>query len=127
MNQAVGDAIGGLLLVEVVLRSPGMSWSSWEQLYRDLPNKQLKLKVADRNIITTADAERVCKTPEGLQEAIDALVAAVPRGRAFVRPSGTEDAVRVYAEAETREATDQLARQVAEVVYEKAGGVGPRP
>ena len=65
MNQAVGDAIGGLLLVEVVLRSPGMNWSSWEQLYRDLPNKQLKLKVADRNIITTADAERVCKTPEG--------------------------------------------------------------
>jgi phosphoacetylglucosamine mutase len=65
MNQAVGDAIGGMLLVEVVLRSPGMSWSGWEQLYTDLPNKQLKLKVADRNIITTADAERLCKTPEG--------------------------------------------------------------
>ena len=62
-----------------------------------------------------------------MQEAINALVAAVPRGRAFVRPSGTEDAVRVYAEAETREATDQLAKQVAEVVYDMAGGVGPRP
>jgi phosphoacetylglucosamine mutase len=63
----------------------------------------------------------------GLQDAINALVAAVRRGRAFVRPSGTEDAVRVYAEADTREAADQLAKQVAEVVYDKAGGVGPRP
>ena len=48
-------------------------------------------------------------------------------GRAFARPSGTEDAVRVYAEADTQAAADSLAREVAQLVFDKAGGVGNRP
>lgn len=43
------------------------------------------------------------------------------------RPSGTEDVVRVYAEAETRAEADQLAYEVAIKVYEFAQGVGPLP
>jgi phosphoacetylglucosamine mutase len=126
MNQAVGDAISGLLLVEAILRC-GTALEAWEALYSDLPSRQTKLKVADRSAITTADAERRCVAPEGLQAAIDGVVAKVPRGRAFARPSGTEDAVRVYAEAETQEAADALAREVGRVVYDLAGGVGERP
>lgn len=34
-------------------------------------------------------------------------------GRAFVRPSGTEDVVRVYAEAGTQAAAEELAAAVA--------------
>ena len=37
-------------------------------------------------------------------------------GRCFVRPSGTEDVVRVYAEASTVEAADSLAKSVAQLV-----------
>jgi phosphoglucomutase len=36
-------------------------------------------------------------------------MAATPQGRCFVRPSGTEDVVRVYAEASTQDAADALA------------------
>ena len=126
MNQAVGDAISGLLLVEAVLRC-GTSLEQWEALYADLPSRQTKLKVADRAAITTADAERRCVTPAGLQAAIDGVVAKVPRGRAFARPSGTEDAVRVYAEAETQAVADELAKEVGRLVYDMAGGVGARP
>lgn len=43
------------------------------------------------------------------------------------RPSGTEDVVRVYAEAETRAEADELAHKVAMKVYELAQGVGPLP
>jgi len=63
----------------------------------------------------------------GLQEAIDAAVAKYPMGRAFARPSGTEDAVRVYAEADSQVAADNLAREVAQLVFDKAGGVGNKP
>ncbi len=38
-------------------------------------------------------------------------------GRSFVRPSGTEDVVRVYAEAENKEAAINLAKKVAEAVH----------
>ena len=60
------------------------------------------LKVADRQVIDTTDAERRAVTPPGLQEKIDALVKKYKLSRAFVRPSGTEDVVRVYAEADTQ-------------------------
>lgn len=54
-------------------------------------------------------------------------MAKYPRGRAFVRPSGTEDVVRVYAEADTATNTATLAAEVARVTYQMAGGVGPEP
>lgn len=81
----------------------------------------------DRTLITTTDAERRCVTPEGLQNEIDALIGKYDKARAFVRPSGTEDLVRVYAEAATREQADKLALEVAKKVFEMAGGVGNPP
>lgn len=65
----------------------------------------MQLIFQDRNVITTKDAERKCVKPDGLQEKIDSLVSKYPKGRAFVRPSGTEDIVRVYAESTTKEVT----------------------
>lgn len=53
-------------------------------------------------MIDTTDAERRALTPAGLQDSIDALVKKYKQARAFVRPSGTEDVVRVYAEADTQ-------------------------
>ena len=58
--------------------------------------------MADRRVIDTTDAERKTTSPAGLQEAIDTLNRKYRLSRSFVRPSGTEDVVRVYAEAETR-------------------------
>ena len=107
--QAVGDAISDALFIEAVLTIKGWSVADWAATYTDLPSRQTKLAVADRNrILTTEDETRVTQ-PVELQAAIDALVAAVPSGRAFVRPSGTEDVVRVYAEAATAEAADKRA------------------
>ncbi|KAG7176260.1 Phosphoacetylglucosamine mutase-like [Homarus americanus] len=127
INETVGDAISDMLLVETVLHARGWSVSDWNDAYTDLPNRQMKVTVADRAVITTTDAERVCVTPEGLQNTINKIVKAFLKGRSFVRPSGTEDIVRIYAEASTQEEADNLAIQVACAVYEHAGGIGDRP
>lgn len=58
--------------------------------------------VRDRNAFTTTDAERKLVTPAGAQALIDEEVKKYEGGRAFVRPSGTEDCVRVYAEAASK-------------------------
>lgn len=50
-----------------------------------------------------------------------------PIKRCFVRPSGTEDVVRVYAEAATREDADALCLKAMQAVHDIAGGVGERP
>ncbi|KAL3282356.1 hypothetical protein HHI36_005543 [Cryptolaemus montrouzieri] len=127
VNETVGDAISDMLLVETILHSKGWSVQDWEGAYTDLPNRLMKVSVKDRAKIQTTDAERRCVKPDGLQDAIDAIVDKYNAGRSFVRPSGTEDLVRVYAEASTREEADQLALEIALKVYEMAGGIGPEP
>ncbi|KAM1282286.1 hypothetical protein ACFX2I_022755 [Malus domestica] len=129
INQAVGDALSGVLLVEVILKHMGWSIQRWNELYQDLPSRQLKVKVMDRTAVVTENAETVAAvTPPGIQEAIDAetgfsLLIAVkyPRGRCFIRPSGTEDVIRVYAEASTQNAADSLAKSVAKLVDQFLG------
>ncbi|CEP17379.1 hypothetical protein [Parasitella parasitica] len=127
INQTVGDAISDMLLVEAILTNRQWSFGEWDQAYTDLPNRLVKVVVSDRHIFKTTNAERQLVEPAGLQNEIDALVAKYTNGRSFVRASGTEDAVRVYAEAATRAETDDLAFKVAQLVYDRAGGVGARP
>ncbi|KAI3892058.1 hypothetical protein MKX03_030892 [Papaver bracteatum] len=116
INQAVGDALSGVLLVEVILRHTGWSIQRWSELYQDLPSRQLKVKVMDRTAVTTENAKTEVVKPTGLQEAINCEVAKYTMGRSFVRPSGTEDVIRVYAEASTQEEADNLAKSVAQHV-----------
>lgn len=127
INETVGDAISDMLLVETILHTNGWDVKEWLATYTDLPNIQQKILVADRNVIQVTDADRKCVTPDGLQDEIDRLVAKYPKGRSFVRPSGTEDVVRIYAEAATREDTDKLASEVSLITYRMAGGIGPEP
>ncbi|KAF2202362.1 Phosphoacetylglucosamine mutase [Delitschia confertaspora ATCC 74209] len=120
INQAVGDALSDMLLVEVILAHKQWSCNEWLATYTDLPNRLLKVKVTDRGLFQATDAERKLVKPEGVQARIDDVVKKVRQGRSFARASGTEDAVRVYAEAATRAEADDLANKVAKIV-ETAG------
>ncbi|KAJ6809605.1 phosphoacetylglucosamine mutase [Iris pallida] len=126
INQAVGDALSGLLLVEAVLQYFGWSIQRWSELYHDLPSRQLKVKVADRTAVVTANAETQVVKPLGLQAVIDAETVKHSRGRCFIRPSGTEDIIRVYAEASTQEAADSLAQSVVQHVASVLGSGNPQ-
>lgn len=140
INQTVGDALSDMLLVEVVLAHKSFSGIEWDSLYSDLPNRLVKVVVKDRYIFKTEDAERRLVSPPGLQKEIEELVRKYDGGRSFVRPSGTEDVVRVYAEATRRPQADgefisiypfvlhvlivcaELAFKVAGLVYDFTGG-----
>lgn len=85
INQTVGDAISDMLLVETILTHRQWKPEEWDQAYTDLPNRLVKVVVADRHIFKTTNAERQLVAPEGLQEKIDQHVAKYSNGRAFVR------------------------------------------
>lgn len=127
INQTVGDAFSDLLFVEAILANKQWPLERWDQDYTDLPSRLVRVLVEDRSIFRTTMADTQLVTPAGLQEKIDAEIAKFSAGRAFVRPSGTEDVVRVYAEAATRAECDTLAWKVGGLVFDLAGGKGDRP
>ncbi len=138
INPAVGDAISDLLLVDYLLKygvavadgggGGGWTLADWNtSLYTDLPSRMLKVTVQDRAVIVCNDNETECVQPTNVQPMLQAAMEEHGKGRTFVRPSGTEDVVRVYAEAATREEADALATRAARIVFDTCGGVGPRP
>lgn len=115
VNQAVGDALSDLLLVDAILTLQGLSLDDWYHMYHDLPSRQSKVMIPDRTLIQTNDNETQCTKPVGMQEELDKVMQAMG-GRTFVRPSGTEDVVRVYAEGPSQTVADSLAKRAEQIV-----------
>lgn len=113
INNYTGDAVSDMLLVELILRHYDWDVQTWYQLYQDRPSSLIKIEVPDRTVIKTDFDDRTCIQPPEVQPAIDSIVKNFGDGaRCFVRPSGTENVVRIYAEASEQEAACQLAEQV---------------
>ncbi|KAJ5948540.1 hypothetical protein N7454_001847 [Penicillium verhagenii] len=124
INQAVGDALSDMLLVEAILAHKGWSPKEWLGTYTDLPSRLVRVEVKDRSIFKAYDAERKLESPAGLQAKVESLQSRYNKGRSFARASGTEDAVRVYAEAASRSEADDLATRVANAVREAGSSDG---
>mmetsp|Transcript_27495 Transcript_27495/g.41613 ORF Transcript_27495/g.41613 Transcript_27495/m.41613 type:complete len:576 (-) Transcript_27495:44-1771(-) len=114
INQAVGDALSDLLLVDAILTLQNHTLASWSSLYTDLPSKQSKVTVPDRTMIVMNYNETACVAPAALQQ--DLNICMKQGGRCFVRPSGTENVVRIYAEAETSGQAQELASRAGDLV-----------
>lgn len=116
VNQFIGDAISDMLLSIAALQLMNMSVNQWHELYSDLPSKMIKMAVKDKNAILCSDDETEVVSPAGLQNELRSAMEKCVRGRCFVRPSGTEDVVRIYAEAATMAEVEQLLVASQEVI-----------
>ena len=99
-------------------------------LYDDLPYVSLKAVVPDRHIIKVSSTEQEVLEPEGkpptlchpsnlslgLQEQIEAVFKQYDNARCFVRPSGTEDLVRVFVQAANPDHLLLIGNEVVELV-----------
>lgn len=87
-----------------------MDASTWNSMFTELPSKQVKVGVKDKRLLQCTEDETRLVQPSALQQEIDEIVStlAPAHGRCFVRPSGTEDVVRIYAEASTVEEVDGI-------------------
>ena len=118
-NVYVGDAISNLLMIEAVLRDRDWSIDTFSEMYQEFPNKMYKAVVENRvNFKTQWDESRLID-PLPLQDLIDAQAASVEGGRAFVRPSGTEDILRLYVEAKNEADVQVLADSILGAIETK--------
>ncbi len=109
ISQVTGDAIANMLLIEIII-STYMNFENWTNLYTDLPSKQVKF-IKDKSLFETDYTEQKCIKPISLQEKLDNIMSVYPNSRCFIRPSGTENAIRLYVEGQT-------IQDVSEIVFE---------
>ena len=116
LSQFTGDALGNLLAVEYIIRTH-TNFIDWMNLYTDLYTRQEKV-YASKEAFETGDYGRVCSKPLGLQLEIETIVAQYRQhnARVFVRPSGTEDLVRVYIEASNQDCLHIIWSQVQNAI-----------
>lgn len=115
-NIVVGDSIANLLVLEAILYDLDMSIQDLSQIYQENPSRMYKAKVSDRTKFKPNGDESRLVEPAELQAAIDKAVSEVEEGKAFVRPSGTEDILRLYAEAKTLEQTESLGNKILAII-----------
>jgi len=105
-----GDGIASALLVLEALRGGDLADRA---AMEKLPQKLVNVPVADRDAAMAS---------EELQAAIKRESEALEgRGRVLVRPSGTEQLVRVMAEAPTADEADAVCERLAATVQQSAG------
>lgn len=125
-SQQCGDAIGDLLLCEVALAALRLQAADWLALFEDCPARLSKVQLQQPvRMVTSADEQQLLD-PSALQDKInEAVTAALQQlqqaqkkvtARAFVRPSGTEPIVRVYAEASDESVCMELSQNVEKIV-----------
>ncbi|VDK80106.1 unnamed protein product [Litomosoides sigmodontis] len=118
LNTVVGDAMTDLLAVEMLLKHYDWTIETWNNIYKELPNVQRTLKVVSRPAFQLSADETTCVKPPKLQEMIDTIVSKYTYGRSFVRPSGTEDVIRIYTEAATELDAETIANEVEAAIYD---------
>jgi len=122
-DPCIGDAIANFLVLEGIFLKD--TFESTMNLYKEMPTRMLAVKINDKSIFKIQGDVEIIE-PLELKENIKQFMQKF-RGRCFVRPSGTEDIVRVFAEGERREDCDLLAVNVAQAVYDICDGIGAFP
>lgn len=118
MSQTVGDSLSCIMLVDIALHYLGWTPRQWESVYNNFYCQNEKVKVANKDLFkTSSDESRLVSCPN-IQMTIDTLVQnhVSSHVRCFVRPSGTEDVVRIYTEGSDATVVHAISDHVQKVV-----------
>lgn len=112
-HATTGDGVLTALHLAARMVSTGKSLAELASVVQRLPQVLVNVSGVDKT--------RASSDPE-LSAAVAAQAARLAdRGRILLRPSGTEDLVRVMVEAETHELAGEVANQLADVVRDRLG------
>jgi len=119
-DPCVGDALANFLVLKATMNNVDDL-----RKFKENPSRLLTVRIADKNSIKVDHKNQVLE-PKALQDKID-VEALSFGGRSFVRPSGTEDVVRIYAECPKEADADLLCLRVSQHVYDMCNGIGDHP
>jgi phosphoglucosamine mutase len=107
-HATTGDGLLTALSLMSRMAGTGASLSELTSVVRKLPQVLINVPVADR--LAVAESDEVADAVNAVEEELG------DSGRVLLRPSGTEQLVRVMVEAPTQDQADTVAARLAEVV-----------
>ena len=96
-HPTIGDGIMDMFAIFFIIQDLNISLDFWNSLYTDYPYELFKMEVANKDEFITTENQLHLIKPIKLQKYIDELCKS--NVTAFVRPSGTENYLRVYIES----------------------------
>lgn len=114
-NRTTGDSLSAFLATECALKLMNMNLLEVYDMYKQYESINTKVVVKNKHIFLPNEDDSRLLEPKEVQDYIDELAVKYTDAdvRCFVRPSGTEDIVRIYAEANSIE----KAKEVMDLVY----------
>jgi phosphoglucosamine mutase len=107
-HATTGDGVMTGLALLSRMQSTGASLAELASVVRRLPQTLINVPVTDR--LAVSESDEVAQAVNAVEEELGET------GRVLLRPSGTEQLVRVMVEAPTQEQADEVAERLAEVV-----------
>jgi phosphoglucosamine mutase len=107
-HATTGDGLLTGLALLSRMASTGASLAELASVVQRLPQILINVPVTDRLLV--AESDEVAEAVNAVEEELG------DTGRVLLRPSGTEQLVRVMIEAPTQEQADELAKRLAKVV-----------
>lgn len=128
INQLVGDAFYNMLAILYILEVEDININKWNNIYTNFYSKQYKLYVNDKSIIKNNYDETKVTEPNNFQIEFDKIILKYQNHyindqyvnyiRSFVRPSGTENCLRLYIESDIPYIVDDIYRDVKSFISE---------
>ncbi|CAD8186336.1 unnamed protein product [Paramecium pentaurelia] len=116
-NQAVGDAIINILMTEFLLNKLEITIQDWLLIYQDYPALSTKLYVKNKQIIKTNYEETSLIEPIDLKQKVDEIMSKYDNSyRTCIRPSGTENVVRIHSEGPQVEIVKEIDFRINELL-----------
>ncbi len=116
-NRTTGDSLSALIAIESSLMLNNMKLITLYEIYNELESVNVKVIVKDKNVFIPNEDDTKLLEPREIQNEINQIVSQYSGlARCFVRPSGTEDIVRIYSEAENLDVAKEIAEKVKLVI-----------
>ena len=117
-NSITSDGVSNLLVIESIMKSMNLSIKDVYDFYNEIPYKIVDIKMKYNKFITNEDDSKIIE-PKNMQIIIDELSNKYANSKIYVRPTGTEDFLRVYVESETEDNCEKIIEELSKRLKEE--------
>jgi phosphoacetylglucosamine mutase len=117
-NRTTGDSLAIFNATECCLNFLNMTTLDFYNIYTELPAINYKLEVKNKTIFLPNEDETRLIEPKETQSLIDEVCSKYTQSRCFIRPSGTEDVIRIYAEAQSLNEANEIIEIVKKYILD---------